>query len=148
VVLEQPLPEHGERFELNALLNAKALTLEDHYFKPARDLQARGLKLTAFSNKHLAGTVNAPQAGVLVLSMPLNRGWTVQLDGQPVEPVSANMGMTGIPVNAGRHQVTLDYHLPGLRAGLILGTLGWGLWLVLVWRHRRVAPAATIDHAH
>ncbi|PIQ52186.1 MAG: hypothetical protein COW02_10785 [Comamonadaceae bacterium CG12_big_fil_rev_8_21_14_0_65_59_15] len=131
VVLDQALPAYGEPFDLGVLLGASALTLDANYFQPARDLQSRGLQLTAFSNTHLAGTVNTPQAGVLVLSMPLHRGWQVRVDGQDVKPVSADMGLTGIPLAAGQHQVALDYQLPGLRVGLMLGALGWGL-LVLI----------------
>jgi len=48
-----------------------------------------------------------------------------------VKPVSADIGLTGIPLAAGQHQVALDYQLPGLRVGLMLGALGWGL-LVLI----------------
>jgi len=148
VVLEKPLPAYGEPFELNALLNAKELTLEQHYFKPARELQSRALELTTFSNTHLAGNVNTPQAGMLVLSMPLNRGWTANVDGQPAELVNANMGLTGIPVSAGLHQIELNYAMPGLRAGLILGAFSWLLWLTLVFWQRRVGRVRHIDHAH
>lgn len=137
VVLDAPLPGYGSPFDLDNLLQAKALTLEEDYFKPARALQHGGLQITAMTNTHVAGHINNAQAGVLVLSMPLHKGWQVQVDGQTVQPLRAYGGLLALPLAAGQHQLSMNYQIPGLRAGLWLGLLGWAIWLVLAWRQRR-----------
>jgi len=136
VVLDAPLPGYGAPFDLDNLLQSKALTLEENYFKPARALQQTGLQITAMTNTHLAGVINNANAGVLVLSMQLHKGWQVRVDDQPVQPIRAYGGLLALPLKVGQHEVKLDYQLPGLRAGLWLGLTGGAFWFMLAWRRR------------
>jgi|GEM_PF-1892456 len=145
VVLDALLPDYGAPFDLNNLLQSKALTVEENYFKPARALQQSGLQITTMTNTHLAGVINNANAGVLVLSMPLHKGWQVQVDDQTVQPIRAYGGLLALPLKAGQHQIKLDYQLPGRQAGLWLGLTGGAIWFILAWRRRRAAGAARLN---
>lgn len=129
-VLDEIKPGFGAAFDLTALLSAPALTLEENYFKPARRLQADGLKITSFASNHIAGSIQATDSGILVFSIPFNQGWSLTVDGQATPLLKVNFGMLGAPVAAGRHTVEIDYRLPGQMLGAALGALGLGL---LVW---------------
>jgi len=143
VVLDEPLPGFGSPFDLDRLLNSRELTLRSHYVEPAQSLQAQGLKISQFSNTSIRGQINTAEDGILVLSMPFNAGWQVLLDGQPAQPIRAYAGLMALPLKAGAHEVALDFQLPGLRLGLMLGALGWCTWLVLAWRQRAISsPSA------
>jgi len=138
VVVDQPVPNHGEPFDLDGLLAASALTLQDNYYQPAKALQATGLRLEEFASNHIKGSINPDQSGVLVFSIPFNQGWSLKIDGQPTPLMRANFGMLAAPVTAGPHTVVLDFRLPGQRLGALLGLLGLALLLVLGykrWRH-------------
>ncbi|PKO60986.1 MAG: hypothetical protein CVU24_10635 [Betaproteobacteria bacterium HGW-Betaproteobacteria-18] len=138
VVLDQPVPTHGELFDLDGLLAANELTIQDNYFKPAVALQATGLQIEQFASNHITGSISPDKNGVLVFSIPFNQGWSLQIDGQPTPLMRANFGMLGAPVAAGKHTVELDFRLPGQRVGVMLGLLGLGLLLLLGfkrWRH-------------
>lgn len=138
VVLEHPVPTHGELFDLDGLLGAKVVTIQDNYFKPAMALQATGLRLEQFASNHISGSINPDKNGLLVFSIPFNQGWSLKIDGQPTPLMRANFGMLAAPVAAGRHTVELDFRLPGQRVGAMLGLLGLGLLLLLGfkrWRH-------------
>lgn len=138
VVVDQPVPNHGELFDLDGLLAASALTLQDNYFKSAMALQTTGLRLEQFASNHIKGSINPNQSGVLVFSIPFNQGWSLKIDGQPTPLMRANFGMLAAPVATGPHTVELDYRLPGQRVGAMLGLLGLGLLLLLGykrWRH-------------
>jgi uncharacterized membrane protein YfhO len=136
VVLEQPVPAHGELFDLDGLLTAKVVTIQDNYYKPAMALQATGLKIEQFASNHIKGRINPDQNGVLVFSIPFNQGWSLKIDGQPTPLMRANFGMLAAPVVVGTQTVELDFRLPGQRAGAMLGLLGLGLLLGYKrWRH-------------
>lgn len=138
VVLDQPVPNHGELFDLDGMVGSNALTLQDHYYQPALALQATGLRLEQFASNHLKGSISPEKNGVLVFSIPFNQGWSLQIDGQPTPLMRANFGMLAAPVTAGTHTVALDFRLPGQRVGAMLGLLGLGLLLLLGvkrWRH-------------
>ena len=74
------------------------------------------------------------------LTLPYDRNWTANLDGQPVEVQAAGY-LLGVAVPAGTHTLTLTYTQPGTGAGLALSALGLGLVLLLAFRRRRPAKA-------
>ena len=88
--------------------------------------------LTEFSSRH------PEKAGILVFSIPYNRGWSLKIDGKETPMIRANFGMLATPVQPGAHSVELDFHLPGKGAGLLLGALGLALLLL---RRRKYALA-------
>lgn len=53
------------------------------------------------------------------------------MDGRPAEILKANIGFMAIRVPAGQCSIRLEYHTPGLSAGLVLS--GLGLVVLVVW---------------
>lgn len=135
-VVDKASPDYGELFDLDGLVNAKTVTVQDNYLNPAMALQATGLRITQFSSNHIAGSISPNKNGLLVFSIPFNQGWSLKIDGQATALMRANFGMLAAPVSAGPHTVELTFSLPGQRIGALLGALGLGL-LVLVGFVRR-----------
>jgi Bacterial membrane protein YfhO len=77
--------------------------------------------------------VDAPAPGVLVVLDPWFPGWSAQVDGKPAPLLRADYAFMAIPLDAGRHEVTLRYFpttlLPALACILaVLGAVGgWTL---------------------
>jgi hypothetical protein len=138
VVVDKFIPEYGDQFDLDELLGAKSMVLQDRYFGPAMALQETGLRIEQFSSNHIAGRINPAKAGILVFSIPYSRGWSLKIDGKETPMIRANFGMLATPVQAGAHSVELDFRLPGKGAGLLLGALGLALLLL---RRRKYALA-------
>ena len=138
VVVDKFIPEYGDQFDLDELLGAKSMVLQDRYFGPAMALQETGLRIEQFSSNHIAGRINPAKAGILVFSIPYSRGWSLKIDGKETPMIRANFGMLATPVQPGAHSVELDFHLPGKGAGLLLGALGLALLLL---RRRKYALA-------
>lgn len=74
---------------------------------------------------------NSPQEAFYFLSVPDDPGFTLSLDGEPIEPLRVNLGMMGVPVAAGSHLLTASYTPPGMRAGTILSAVAAVIWLAM-----------------
>lgn len=104
---------------------------------------AHGMDVTTFEDGHIVGTYQADEDGLLLLTVPWDRGWTVTVNGQKVEPEKAFSGaMMAIPVGAGESQVELSYVSPGFTAGCLTSVVTCLLLLLRFIRGRRGAPAA------
>jgi len=136
VVVENVIPEHGDLFDLDDLVRSKVLVLQDRYLEPAVALQRTGLRIEQFSSNHISGNIHPEKAGILVFSIPYNRGWSLKIDGKETPMMRANFGMLATPVQAGTHTVELDFRVPGQREGGMIAALGIGL---LVLRRRKNA---------
>jgi hypothetical protein len=68
----------------------------------------------------LALTATTSNNAILVVSEPYVRGWTATLDGRPTPLYPADAALIALALPAGTHSIALQYHQPGLEAGLIL----------------------------
>jgi hypothetical protein len=88
--------------------------------------------------------VTAEGDGYLVVADSIVRdGWTATIDGRSTPLLRADHALAAVVVPAGEHRVIVEYHQPGLRAGLLAtgaalltaaALLGAEIWL---WLRRR-----------
>ncbi len=78
------------------------------------------LRLTSWTDTVLEGTVNSETSGVLFLSIPYERGWTVTVDGKEAETEKIFDAFLSVPIPAGEHEIRLEYFPGGLLPGLII----------------------------
>ncbi len=105
------------------------------------------LELTEFSDTKIKGIVNALTDGVLYLSIPYEKGWSLYVDGEKTETFPVLGAMTGADIAAGNHEILLKYSPDGFKTGLIVSIGSLGLLILFVWldlRRRKNAPAAEI----
>ncbi|MFD1736827.1 YfhO family protein [Bacillus salitolerans] len=103
------------------------------YSQAISQLQKSPLEITDWTSRTLKGNSKAEQKGWLFVSIPYDRGWTIEVDGKRVEPSIALGGFTAIPVNGGNHQLSMSYISPGFVPGLVI-SLG-SLLLFVVFRY-------------
>ena len=72
-----------------------------------------------------------------MLTLPLDEGWAVTVDGAPAEPEQALDLLLAIRLPAGEHSVTLRYTPPGLKLGLALSALSLAVTAAWALRRRR-----------
>ena len=65
----------------------------------------------------LTGKVDAKEAGTLMLTIPYDEGWEIQVDGETVEAFKIGGALIGIDLDAGEHTITMKYTPPGLWMG-------------------------------
>jgi uncharacterized membrane protein YfhO len=77
------------------------------------------------------------QPAYLVMAYTHYPGWRATVDDQPVEILRANYAFMALPLEAGRHQVVLNYQPVSLKLGALLTGLSLLTTLAVVVLARR-----------
>lgn len=128
-----------------------AYALDKNLFEQAYSrLADEQLEITKFSDTKIEGTVNAAESGVLYLSIPYEKGWSVYVDGEKTETVKLLDAMLGVKVGAGKHTIKLTYTPEGFPLGLAVTIISFGLVIMIVIiekRRRKKAPEPSSENA-
>ena len=108
-------------------------------------LSAGQLEIESFSDTKIEGSVNAAQDGLLYLSIPYEKGWSVYVDGEKAETEKVLDAMLGVKVSKGRHEIKLKYTPEGFPLGVAASSVSLVLFAVFALmdkmkkKHRRAA---------
>lgn len=108
-------------------------------------LSAGQLEIESFSDTKIEGSVNAVQDGLLYLSIPYEKGWSVYVDGEKAETEKVLDAMLGVKVSKGRHEIKLKYTPEGFPLGVAASSVSLVLFAVFALmdkmkkKHRRAA---------
>jgi len=97
------------------------------------------LQIDEFGNDRITGQVTTEGDEVLTTTIPHSAGWSVEVNGEPVETVKSNIGFIGVPLEEGDNEVVFTYQTPFLKAGGIVTIGGFillGLAQVLYVRNK------------
>ena len=79
------------------------------------------MTITDSGDGYIRGTVNAEDGGMLVTSVPYEKGWTMKVDGHKREISELTGGVfISAALDSGIHEVELSFRPPGIVAGLII----------------------------
>jgi hypothetical protein len=114
---------------------------------PARAEPAGTARITSFSPNRIELDVTLDRPGFLVASEVHYPGWEARVDGRAAAVLRADFILRAVPVEAGRHRVSLAFRSRSFAAGcaITLSTLGV-LIAALIWarirgRRREAVPA-------
>ena len=101
--------------------NVQVYALDKELFDRAyEELADEQLVLTEFSDTRLKGSISVKKRGVLYLSIPYERGWSVYVDGKKTSTKKVFDSMLGAEIGPGEHEVELRYFPDGLGKGIII----------------------------
>ena len=105
--------------------------------------------ITEFSDTNIKGTINALNDGLMYLSIPYEKGWSVYVDGQKQELVEVFDAMSGVELSAGEHEIELRYTPEGFVAGSVCTVCAVLLFVIIavfdVRKRRKSAVAETSE---
>lgn len=115
----------------------------DTWDKTYAMLSRNMMEVTDFRDNHIEGTVTTDKSGVLVTSIPYDKGWTLKVNGvrKEISELTGNVWIS-VPLQEGRHEISLTFRPPGILAGLII-TVVSALILALtqIMRKRRISAS-------
>ncbi|MCR5600506.1 MAG: YfhO family protein [Ruminococcus sp.] len=125
--------------------------LNKDVFERAYDALAdEQLEISSFSDTKICGKVNAKKDGIMMLSMPYEKGWKVYVDGEKAETFKLMQSLLGFRVGSGEHDIRIEYTPEGFWLGVTFTFLSL-LFIVLLMvcerkrrqlRRRQAAQAA------
>ncbi len=106
---------------------------QDEDYRTVIDALSRSQMEHVFvSGNRVSGTVTASESGILLLTIPYNRGWNILVDGSPHDYLEIGGALIGIPVAEGEHQVEMKYIPPGFQTGCVLSLFSLLLGIVIL----------------
>lgn len=122
---EQTSPE--ENSTVIELRNLRLVTTTEHAYTTTNST------MSCTKNSSLvSGTVNMDKAGIFVLPVTYDSGWSVIVDGSTATLLSADASFLAVELPEGSHQVEFRYTTPGLRIGAGISVLGIVLFLLFM----------------
>jgi len=124
------------------------LTRDDLYFREAQflycDSEAIDADLTALKEKNsetvvervspteLKISVNAQDDDILFTTVPVEKGWTVKLDGKEVEYIELLDALIGVELTPGQHVVEMSFTTAGYPMAIIITVSGVVIFAAMI----------------
>ena len=108
---------------------------EDVYKRQMETLHANEMEIKSFSDTKVTGTLTAPRDGMVMTSIPYDKGWTVKVDGKKVKTQLSGderVPMLVFEVSQGKHEITMTFMPTGLIPGIVVFLLGVAVFVLLV----------------
>ena len=98
----------------------------------------------SLTSEGLSCVTSGEKQRLIYFSIPNDSGWRAYINGEEAEILTLNGGMMGIIVPEGEAEISLEFHTPGLTAGIIISLLSLAFITVLQLFQRK----ATIKQYH
>jgi uncharacterized membrane protein YfhO len=113
-------------------INAQNFAFES-LINDTKALRAEAFQMTKFKNDHFQGKISIKdKKKILFFSMPQDKGWTVKVDGKVAEILKVNIGLAGILLSPGDHEIEMIYNTPYLKEGMIISIIAWLIFIAAV----------------
>lgn len=114
--------------------------LDMEVLKEALDaLSTQHMEDVNFDSDSLIGSVHMNTAGRLILSIPYEKGWRIEVNGEQTEPGIFGGALIALDLEAGEYDIEMHYVPVGKWAGIFV-TLGSVMLFVLLMIYRRKHP--------
>lgn len=87
-------------------------------------LSEHQLVVSKAEGNKIQGSIETDERGVLLTTVPYDKGWSIKVDGKDVDPVMVARTFIGINLTAGKHSIDMTYIPAGSMEGLLLSMVG------------------------
>lgn len=103
------------------------------------ELSRNQWEITTFNSTHVAGRITAESNQIMFTSIPYEKGWTVRVDGEKVEPGNLGKAFLTVYLEPGEHYVEMTYVPEGLKSGCIISVISLLALLAITTIGRQIA---------
>ncbi|MFL2132304.1 YfhO family protein [Desemzia sp. FAM 24101] len=132
--------DYGKTITFEIELLEDSISLEDiqlyrldtsAFVHSIESLQTGGMEVDHHSQTNIEGIVTIQDnQDFLMTSIPFSEGWSVSVDGVPVQPEEVIDGLLGIRIQPGKHKIVFSYRTPYLFEGIIITFIAIVLLLI------------------
>ncbi len=123
-----------------------AYSLNIPAFKEAMSLiHKKSMIVEKFTDTSIQGRVKAASDGVMVMSIPFDKGWHVKVDNQEVKPQAVDKCLLSFDLLKGTHKIEMWFFPEKLFMGLMISLVS-ALILILLFLKKSSIIVSTINH--
>lgn len=83
------------------------------------DISDSYLQNVKYTNNTICGEITTENKQILLLTIPYDKGWRIEVDGNNVQPLQVNGGFMAILLEEGNHSINMEFTPYGWNTGLI-----------------------------
>lgn len=130
----------GEKVEVRVYLNQDSIKIDkplfyyENYDEIARwynDATSKKCSLRKITSSHLVGEAETGEGDLIVMTIPYESGWKIEVDEKKTDPIKVMNGLLAIKAEPGSHNIEMKYIPVGLNEGMIISIIAV-LLLVLI----------------
>lgn len=104
--------------------NLYAVTVnQDTFDKDVELIRSRGFTKCSFNGSKVSAQLNSDTDGILMTTIPYDKGWTVYVDGVKTDTFSVDMSLLAFNVTSGQHEIKMSYIPEGLKSGACISAI-------------------------
>ena len=127
-------------------MDMAAAEMMEHLSEPVTEVDLH-LTTESHATDTVTGNVDLSSDSLVLFSIPYSKGWTAYVDGQKADLVQTDVMYMAVPVTSGEHSITLEYHTPGLVAGVFISIASLAIlivYIVILKRKRKITGTSEI----
>ena len=152
--LDVPMDTEAIRIEVAGGGNAMTVSGLNFYGSTSQRAFSDAAQITISEPKRdsrVTGHVSASKAGIVMLAIPWQEGWSAYVDGEKQPLMRADFGLIAVRMPQGEHELTLQFKAPLLKASVVISLAACAVWifgliacliLTFVYRRRKKKAAA------
>ncbi|NLB36417.1 MAG: YfhO family protein [Clostridiales bacterium] len=126
------IPIKNDEIE-NGNVTFYAYGLQMDKFIEGYDILEKGqINISTFEDAYVKGTVNAEKDGILYTSIPYDPGWSVKVDGKPINSIKIADSLLAINLSKGEHTIEFRFMPQGLILGCVISSASLLLFIVIL----------------
>lgn len=125
---------HGTRSLESAELVSVSM---DGYESRIKALNEESLQNEQIEDGLLTGTITNKGTKLAVFTVAAQRGWILYVDGKKTDPDTFDGMYLGTLLRPGTHEIRLQYHTPGIRAGAVCALFGLIVFMLAALRQKK-----------
>jgi uncharacterized membrane protein YfhO len=105
--------------------------------KGISEIRENQLEIDSFSDTSIHGTVDSAYGGMMVMSIPYDKGWSVTVDGKKVETTAIDESLLSFEVPEGNHSIHLRFFTDKLAEGIGISAVSSSILVFLALRRKK-----------
>ena len=102
------------------------------------ELGEESLHIRSHGEGFIKGEVTLTEPGKLVVSIPMDEGWHIYVNGKETEPETFKDMFLAVTLEEGTYDIVLEYKTPGLMPGMVISVLALvAFFTCVVFEHRK-----------
>lgn len=95
------------------------------------------LEIEYMGDNYVYAEITNNENNILLIPMPNNKGWSINVNGESVTPISVNGGFIGLMLEAGHNVIEMRFSTPYLKIGCVFSCIGLCLFICVLFYEKK-----------